>query len=98
MIAGSFAHYLLRCYLDSDTIELSRGFEFIESLYSQENVKHNELATIGFLEAIQNVWSNHGLKPETVFLQLGPLSKKWWIELNRFWNHETKFVGETSNS
>ncbi len=25
-------------------------------------------------------------------------SKKWWKQLNKFWNNEIKYIGETINS
>jgi hypothetical protein len=49
------------------------------------------------LEGIQNVWGNNSVNPEIMFKYLGDTSRKWWAELNKFWNGEIKFIGETYN-
>jgi len=46
----------------------------------------DNLATIGYLEGIQNIWANNGINPEEMAKYLGEISLKWWMRLNRFWN------------
>jgi hypothetical protein len=53
------------------------------------------LATVGYLEGIQNVWGNNSIDPEIMFNYLGEKSRNWWIELNRFWSGEIKLIGDT---
>ena len=96
-VAGSFALYLLDSYKNNTIKTLVLAGEFIEKLYSNNNDKIDNLATVGYLEGIQNVWGNNSVNPEIMFKYLGDTSRKWWIELNRFWNGEIKFIGETYN-
>jgi hypothetical protein len=98
LIAGDFAGYLLECYNNSNTIELKKGFDFIEQLYKSNSDEIRELATIGYLEGIQNRWSNNGVNPELIHNEMGTLSKKWWNQLHKFWNKKIKYVGETIDS
>ena len=87
-VAGSFAHYLLNAFQNSSIDTLYLAGKFIEELYSYKNIKIDELATVGYLEAIQNVWGNNSVDPEEMVKYLGSTSQKWWIKLNHFWNGE----------
>jgi len=87
-VAGSFAHYLLNAFQNDSIDTLYLAGKFIEELYSYKNIKIDELATVGYLEAIQNVWGNNSVDPEEMVKYLGSTSQKWWIKLNRFWNGE----------
>lgn len=95
VVAGSFASYLLECYQSKSLNELQKGLDFIEELHVAGDQKTKELATIGFLEGIQNVWRNRGTDPKKVYKLLGKESKKWWSQLNKFWQAKIKYVGET---
>ncbi|MCK4635727.1 MAG: hypothetical protein KAT32_02590 [Candidatus Moranbacteria bacterium] len=86
MIAGDFAVYLLECYNSESFDELQKGFNFIENLYLSGDSKIKELATIGFLEGIQNIWGNRKVDPENIFDILGKESQKQWKNLNKFWD------------
>jgi hypothetical protein len=97
VITGRFASYLLHLYQNNELKDFSSIAEFIESLYLHGTEKVQELATLGFLEGIQNVWSNNKINPEVFYQYLLPESKKWWRQLNKFWNGEIKIVGETYN-
>lgn len=92
-VAGDFAFYLLEAYKNNDDGLLVLAGEFIERLYSYKDNQIDNLATVGYLEAIQNVWENNSIDPEIMFNYLGEISKKWWIELNRFWRGEIKIIG-----
>jgi hypothetical protein len=85
-VAGSFAHYLLDAYKNNSVDTLCLAGKFIEELYSYEDEETDNLATIGYLEAIQNVWKNNSTDPEEMWKYLGAISQKWWIKLNRFWD------------
>ena len=95
VVAGSFARYLLECYKTKSLDKLKLGLDFVEKLHVHGDNKTKELATMGFLEGIQNVWGNKGVDSELIFNQLGKESKKWWKQLNKFWQAEIKYVGET---
>ena len=93
-VAGSFAHYLLEAYKDNSFNTLILAGKFIEELYSYGNKKIDELATIGFLEAIQNVWGNNSTDPEEMMKYLGSTSQKWWVKLNLFWDGDIHALKE----
>lgn len=95
IVAGSFARFLLDSYKENKTQILKSAAEFIEELYIKGNDKVKELATIGYLEGIQNVWGNNDTEPAIYYEYLLPESRKWWNQLNKFWNAEVKYVGET---
>lgn len=94
-VAGSFALYLLEAYKNNNGRLLILAGEFIEELYSYKNEQIDNLATVGYLESIQNVWGNNSINPEVMFNYLGATSRKWWVELNKFWSGKIKFIGET---
>ncbi len=84
-VADCFARYLLEAY-KSDSVEtLILAGMFIEELYSYKDAMIDNLATVGYLEAIQNVWGNNSVNPEEMVKFLRPTSKNWWARLNDFW-------------
>lgn len=95
IVAGDFTRYLLECYKSGSFDEIQKAFDFIESLFVWGDDKTKELAVVGFLENIQNIWANNGVDPEKIFEMLGVESKKWWKELNKLWQGEIKYLGET---
>lgn len=53
-----------------------------------------ELATIGFLEDLQNTNMHAcGSAPEDFLVFLSPLLQWWWEEVRLFWNGEAPYVG-----
>ncbi len=95
IIAGAFSRYLLLCYKEKKILELQKGLDFIELLYLNGNSQVKEIATIGYLESIQNVFLNNDINPENIFNMLGKESKKCWNQLNKFWNKEIDVVEQT---
>jgi len=89
-VAGSYAFYLLDAYKNNAVDTLVLAGEFIEELYSYKDEKIENLATIGYLEAIQNVWGNNSTDPEEMVKYLGNISRKWWVKLNRYWDGDIK--------
>jgi len=83
IVAGDFARFLLDSFNKGDIKTLSEGLNFIENLHHSESDKTRELAAVGYLEGIQNVWGNNDVNPELIFGYLGTESKKWWLELNK---------------
>jgi hypothetical protein len=94
-VAGSFAFYLLEAFKSDSVNTLASAGAFIENLYSYKDDKIDNLATVGYLEAIQNVWGNNEVDPDEMCKYLGEESKKWWIELSKFWNGQIQYLGET---
>ncbi|HLL60797.1 MAG TPA: hypothetical protein VK338_03700 [Candidatus Nitrosocosmicus sp.] len=94
VVAGRFAAHLLDLYQKQNTKSFPLVAQFIESLHIQGTKKVQELAILGFLEGIQNVWSHSTVKPDVFFEYLLPESKKSWRKVAKFWKGEIKVVGE----
>jgi len=93
-VAGSFARYLLYAYNNNSIDTLVLAGKFIEELYFYKDEKIDNLATVGYLEAIQNVWENNSTNPKEMVRYLGDTSKKWWTKLNRFWDGDITALRE----
>jgi hypothetical protein len=90
--AGSFAAHLLRLYRDSQTETFPAVAAAVEGLHVEGSPWVKEFATVGILEAIQNVWANSGADPAIFRAYLGEESRKWWSSLNDFWAGRTPLV------
>jgi hypothetical protein len=95
VVAGEFAHHLLHLYEQGLTDEFPAVCGVFERLQLEGTPYVQELATIGFLEGIQNVWSHTGVDPEVFYEFLLPESRLWWCELNDFWEQKIPSVGAT---
>jgi len=98
IIAGYFTDFILDAYQTGDKNTYQKGLQFIERLHLDETQKVRELATVGYLESIQNTWPTELLESNIPFNDLGSESKKWWNELNSFWDGKIKYLGETINT
>jgi len=85
-VAGNFARYLLEKYESGSHDTLVLAGDFIEKLFSYKNEKIDNLAVVGYLEGIQNVWSHSSTDAGEVIKFLGITSRKWWSRLNDFWS------------
>lgn len=92
---GEFAHHLLALYRAGSIGEFASVSEAIERLHVQGSPAAQEAATIGLLEAIQNVWGNNGVDPELFKPFLKEQSGLWWEQLNLFWQGAIPYVGAT---
>jgi len=92
---GDFADHLCDLLeLGSDS-EFTDVFAVIESLHIDGDDFVREAATIGMLEGIQNVSSwRESISPNDFEKYLGVTSRKWWNELNGFWQGKRNYVGE----
>jgi len=84
-IMGELAHHLMGLQLRKETGEFEPLCEVIERFHVDGVPTVRELATIGLLESIQNVWGNNSLDPEIFRFYLLPESQNRWDELNDFW-------------
>lgn len=92
---GAFANHLVDLYKENKIDDFRQVFNVVEKLYIEGDKDVKEATTIGLLEGLQNISGNRDLTPELFYPYLKPVSAKWWIELNKFWNGEIKFVGQT---
>ena len=91
---SEFAQHLIELEQEDQTSEFEDIFNLIEKFHIKGEHYTKEAVTIGLLESLQNVLGIDELK----FVKyLKPETMKWWNELNKFWNSEIKYVGETIN-
>lgn len=91
--AGEFARHLLNLYQSGDSAALVAAGAAIDRLHNEGTSAAQEFATVGVLEAIQNVWGHSATNPDAFLPYLGPSSRHWWQSLNKFWSGETTHVG-----
>ncbi len=91
---GEFARHLIELEKQNQTSEFESIFKLVEKFHTEGEHYVREAATIGLLESLQN---NLGIDEKRFVKYLKPETLKWWNELNKFWNGENKFVGETIN-
>ena len=94
IVLGDFAHHLLELHQNNQTETFPAIARAIEDLLLEGDSFVKEAASIGLLEAIQNVWANNEVDPELFYSYLLPISAKWWQSVNDFWNGKIKSVGE----
>jgi len=92
LAAGEFAETLLTLREQGDEAQLASAGAAIEQLHLEGTPWVKELATIGLLESIQNLWGNRGVDPDLFVKFLGPESLRWWNGLNRFWEGKSSSV------
>jgi hypothetical protein len=97
IVAGCFTKFILAAYQTGDKETYEKGLRFIEILHSDTTHKVRELATIGYLESIQNKWSQDLINSNIPFNDLGENSKRWWIKLNAFWNGDITALKENDS-
>ena len=90
---GDFARHLLALYKEKQIDEFQDIGKLIERLHVEGTPSTKEIATIGILEAIQNVWGNEETDPELLRPYLGTESNWYWQSLNDFWEGKVPYVG-----
>ena len=90
--AGEFAHHLLALRLEDATSCFAQVGATIERIHADGTPEVKELATIGVLEGIQNVWGHSSVSPEEFLQYLGPESRSWWQGLNNSWSGKAPVV------
>jgi hypothetical protein len=98
IVAADFARHLETLFEKSNLIEFEKGLNFIEKLHVNGDSFVKNLATIGILESFLNTSLMEYFNSENEIPNLRIESKKWWKQLNKFWNNEIKYIGETINS
>jgi hypothetical protein len=88
LAAGDFAKYIVKNINENNIEKLKECFEFIELLHICGTKKTKELATVGYLEDLQNITGGNDTieKYKIIYDFLGIESKKWWDKLNDYWN------------
>jgi hypothetical protein len=84
--AGEFSRHLLTLQRQGATSYFSQVGVTIEKMYATGTPEVKELATIGILEGIQNIWANNDINPEFFLEYLGTEGRAHWRDLNDFWS------------
>jgi hypothetical protein len=82
---SSLAEHLLECLEAESTERFDAIFAVVERWHTDGDAYVSEAASIGLLEALQNLSGGSDRKTATVEPWLGPESKRWWDKLDRFW-------------
>ena len=90
-----FVKYMLEAYKNGNKETYKKGLDFIERLHLSEAQCVRELATVGYLESLHGNMSRDYIDLGILYNDLGEETKKWWIELDRFWGGKIKYLGET---
>lgn len=84
--AGDLALHLLSLYRSGRVQELIPVVDVIERMHNEGTLWVKEFATIGILEAVQNVWVQDSAGLKEFGQMLGPESQSHWSGLNNFWD------------
>jgi hypothetical protein len=87
---GSLAAHLLQRLKNKDTEGFDRIFAVVEDWHTAGDAYVSEAATVGFLESVQNLSGGNDRRVTTVEPWLGPVSRRWWDKLDRYWSGEPK--------
>jgi hypothetical protein len=93
-LLGDFTLYLLKLDEGNRAIEFPAVARALERFIQDGDQEAKNIAIIGLLENLQNVWANNQVDPEQFASHLLPEGRKWWNELNAFWRGERRYVGE----
>lgn len=74
------------------TDELGPFFAAVERLLLDGDDDVRNLATVGYLESLQNHAGHAGLDSALFVPLLGPQGARWWRGLNAFWSGEAAAV------
>ena len=88
--AGDFADHLVELATLGRTDTFGKVFTLIERLHVEGDEYVRELATIGYLEDLQNLSTpapGRASRPGQAYWEpyLLPVSRRWWDALNAFW-------------
>lgn len=92
IVMGELAHHMLELQQSGEAACFAALGVAIERLHAEGDAWVQELATIGLLEGIQNVWRNTGVDPAQFEPYLGPESQRAWHALNAFWSGQAVTV------
>jgi len=89
---AEFAHFIVDSYKDGKTEKFPEVFKQIESYLVNGDEKVKEIISIGLLEDIQNIASHEEHGYEVFEKWLGPVSKKYWKEIEALWQGKSSLA------
>lgn len=85
--AGAVARHIVALYKAGRVEEVRQAFDMIERLHLEGEPYVRELATIGYLEDLQNlIDADDEVDREQIEALLGAESRRWWRGLDTFWS------------
>lgn len=91
--ASQFARHLVALWVAGEAAEVQAALGVIERMHVEGDDYVQELATIGYLEAIQGaVERAQGCDIGGFVGLLGPESSRWWQGLDEFWSGRASTV------
>ena len=88
--AGWFSEHLVELLRAGNRDEIATAFAVIERLHVDGDAYVRNLATVGYLEGIQNGSLNADIDPARFEQYLGPESLRWWKGLNAVRSGESR--------
>jgi hypothetical protein len=86
LVLADFARHLIGLLERGEMAVLPAAFAAVERLHVEGDHCVREAATVGLLEALQNLNLHpRGTEPEQFRPYLGAESARWWDKLYRFW-------------
>ena len=91
--AARVADHLVELLVRGERDEVAAALGVVERMHREGDEYVRELATIGYLEDLQNVADRHpGCDRVELERLLGPESLRWWRGLDAFWSGGTPAV------
>lgn len=82
---AAYARHLIALLARADTQSFAGIFATVERLIREGDPWVSEAAVIGLLEDLQNRGLHDRTTPEEFVPFLGPLGRKYWLDLEDFW-------------
>jgi hypothetical protein len=96
LLASVFVRHLAELNAAGDREEFSAVFDVIEDFHLRGDQYVCELATVGFLEDLQNTNLHPANSHSADFVPfLGPVSSWWWEEVELFWEGKVIPIGSS---
>jgi hypothetical protein len=96
LLASAFVRHLTELNAAGRRDEFPAVFDLIEDLHRRGDGYVNQLATIGFLEDLQNENLHPAnSRPDDFIPYLRPVSLWWWKEVELFWEGKVNPIGSS---
>lgn len=82
------AAHLLERLKKHDTDRFDQIFAVVEEWHMSGDAYVSEAASLGLLESLQNLSGGSDRAEPTIEPWLGPMSRRWWDKLDRYWDGE----------
>lgn len=96
LLVADFIRHLTRLNAEGKRNEFDMVFALIDDLHRHGDDYVKALATVGFLEDLQNTNLHpEGSRPEDFIPYLRPVSRWWWEEVELFWEGKVVPIGSS---